>query len=242
MKRVVCIASLGVLLLSGCAAYQRQQAQAAAIQQGKVAKAALAAAGAQCESFYANTAIDPVRAHINTGTPESASLAQLADSTIPSTSDLPAIDAFEHARRLCADVVLHVVMDNFPDTVVRAVEGSQTRSWGLARDLYARKITYGEFNSGRADSVRQMHAELRKVEEQAREQAAEEQHADEERQKDRQEEALAILGAAAAARPAPAPIVQYVPVPPVQLQQPMLNPVTTTNCQQYGSTTRCMTY
>lgn len=229
--KVLAVASL--LLLSACGAYQRQQAQQAAAERSAAVQKQFSEAKAQCAALFDNPAIDPVRTKITIFDPDEAPLAQLSDSSRPSSDDRPAIDAYETARRKCAVIQLHVAMGTLPSEGVRAVELAQSRSWDLSKQLYAGEVTYGAFNTARATNASQLKLDLNAADERAHQQFLENQRRADEAQRERQSAALAVMAASMAARPAPAPapIIPYIPPP---------TPTVYTTCNQFGSMTNCV--
>ena len=230
--------------LSGCAAYKQQQAERAAAERAARLKQAVDNATQECTVLYSNAAIDPIRPRIAIQHLEDATLIQMSDQARASAADLPAIDAFETARRKCATIYLSAAMSNLPSEHVHALERAQSRAWDLSKDLYARRITFGEFNTGRAEAQRQLNADMLVADERLRERAIEIQRQADERERERQSRSLAILGAVAAARPSPTPTVPYVPMQlPAYAPVPAVSkPLTITNCNQFGSNINCTTY
>ncbi|WP_134046498.1 hypothetical protein [Paraburkholderia caballeronis] len=157
-----------------------------------------------------------------------ATLAQLNDPSYPTPAQLPIISQLAAARQQCNDDGIPVISRDFGAAVGEAFQRADTTAAALYSQLYSGKLSFGEFNTARAASAREMKSSLLDIQAHQQERAA---------QNEVQLNAARIqaFGAIEAAHAAtPAPIYQPVPAPSV-IQQTTPRQSTTRCTQTFGA-------
>lgn len=222
------------LALSGCSIYRQQQAQKEATERLAAVKDREEQANQECRRLIADPAIDPIRSRITALQPEGAPLSQLSDPSFASPADLPAIEAFEAARHRCSVLVVDIAVAYFSPEVVQVAVNAQAVGAKLSEQLYSRQITFGAFNTGRAEAAQQSRSNLVGAAQHAQERmaaAAAQAEAADRQQRAQTSMGLMVLGTQMiqASRPVSAVAAPRAPI--------------ITNCQNNGyGNTNCTTY
>lgn len=207
-------------MLTGCADLADAQADAQAQQMAQEARAEFQRVGQECHTDFEDPAINPIRSRIAADDPQQATLAQMTDATKASDADLPAIDAYETARKKCESVSIIAVEKYLPAQASAAAREEVSSAGIVSMELYTGKITYGEFNSTRSKLMAKERSDIDDAIRAERARYAQERAAADADRRQRAANALAVFAAVAASRPQPV----------------------TTSCTRFGANSTCTTY
>lgn len=155
-----------------------------------------------------------------------APLEMLADKTYPTDEERRTLNVWKIARDVCADSGASYRAQYAPADYRASIDAGFIRFNGLIARLYARDITYGEFNRARAENAAISNQEIASVQQREREANAAAAAQEDERRR-------AAVGMA---------LQNLQNQQMLQQQQNQLNRPRTTNCQRIGSQMNCTTY
>ena len=165
MKVVVALVMAGVL--SGCALPGGQRVNQQQVDSDNV--------DAFCANAWADTRLNPLRSKLPVKAPD-ATLAQLADPSLATPAEQQAINDFDPVMAQCFEMRRAYLKTYRPGGVVATFDILQSDSKSLRAQLWAKKITFGEYNSKAAklvtESQKTMQTELEKAQQIAAQQQA----------------------------------------------------------------------
>lgn len=128
-----------------------------------------------CAHAWADTRLDPLKAKLPVKAPD-ATLAQLADPSLATPAEQQAISDFDPVMAQCFDMRRAYLKAYTPGSVVATFDILQADSKSLRAQLWARKISFGEYNTKAAklltESQKTVQAELEKAQQIAAQQQA----------------------------------------------------------------------
>lgn len=154
MARLVVI-GFSVLLVSGCAQYQTQQAQ-------KQMLSAQQAMIAVCQQTMSNPKLDPTRNQI-ADAPLKTTVGQMADATFPTSAQRDAIEHREEYSQPCIQAREQYLSTYAPAALPIYQQAEQNERAMLAR-LLGGKVTFGQFNTERSKAASQAWAAMQDAE------------------------------------------------------------------------------
>lgn len=211
MSKILC-GAVAALVLAGCA----NQAPIAAYRSNQYR---------DCLSAVAtNPDFAPIALKTSTGRVEALTTAMLSDESFPTDQEKPVIALWADARTRCFSTFTSTLKEDLPPEVFEVQKISVDRARLLAADLYAGKLTYGQFNRTRV----QQNSAAESALEQIRQLYAARQ--DQENQQRRQVLLMQLQNQLS--RPVPPP-------PAVQPYMIPTQPTVTTNCTTVGNQVYC---
>lgn len=135
--RLFLVSVLAIALLSGCATPQQRAAEAQQAVKNVIEEMKLAT--------DSDRALDPIRNKIPLNDPRDASLSMLALTAFPTEPEKQAIDAWQTLIRTQRPRAMAVIQHYYP-WAVPIFNMGHSASLSLAADLYAGKLSYGDFN------------------------------------------------------------------------------------------------
>ncbi len=128
-----------------------------------------------CVNAWADTRLDPLRSKLPVKAPD-ATLAQLADSSLATPAQQQAISDFDPVMAQCFEMRRTYLKAYTTGGVVAIFDILQADSKSLRAQLWARKITFGDYNTKAAklltESQKTVQAELDKAQQIAAQQQA----------------------------------------------------------------------
>lgn len=165
MKVVTALVMAGVL--SGCALPGAQRVNQQQVDSTNV--------DAFCAQAWSDARLDPLKAKLPAKA-QDATLAQLADSSLATPAQQQAISDFDPVMAQCFEMRRAYLKTYMPGGVVATFDILQTDNKSLRAQLWARKITFGDYNTRAAkllaESQKTMQTELEKAQQVAAQQQA----------------------------------------------------------------------
>lgn len=165
MKVVAALVMAGVL--SGCALPGAPRVNQQKVDSDNV--------DAFCAQAWSDTRLDPIRSKLP-GKAQDATLAQLADPSLATPAEQQAINDFDPVMAQCFDMRRAYLQAYTPGSVVATFDILKADSKSLRAQLWAKKITFGEYNTRAArlltETQKNMQAELEKAQQIAAQQQA----------------------------------------------------------------------
>lgn len=128
-----------------------------------------------CANAWADTRLDPLRSKLPTKATD-ATLAQLADPSLATPAQQQAINDFDPVMAQCVEMRQAYLKRYSPGSVVATFDILKADSKALRAQLWAKKITFGEYNTKAAkllaESQKTMQTELEKAHQIAAQQQA----------------------------------------------------------------------
>lgn len=226
MKKGLLAAIPTVIVLSGCAQYEQQQA-AFQYQQNMIESQGVVTR--VCRDAYNRPEMNPVRAQIPAD-PSKATVEQLSDTRLPTSLQRQVFANFERWGAVCIQATANYVHEYAP-YATQALDEDNQKSKLLLAKMYDGHMTFGEFNQKRAEIhsafVKEAYAAQNQYRSQQQQVAIQQQQL----QAQRAEAAAALIRAENSYRP-PQTYMLPIPVPRT----------TTTNCQRWGNSINCTSY
>ncbi|AVJ30207.1 hypothetical protein [Achromobacter spanius] len=154
-------------ILGGCAFPQGQRINQQKVDSDNVE--------AFCANAWADTRLDPLRSKLPAKATD-ATLAQLADPSLATPAQQQAINDFDPVMAQCFEMRQAYLKRYSPGSVVATFDILKADSKALRAQLWAKKITFGEYNTKAAkllaESQKTMQTELEKAQQIAAQQQA----------------------------------------------------------------------
>ncbi|GEM_PF-1784719 len=165
MKAVAVFLMAGIL--GGCALPGAQRANQQKIDSDNVETF--------CAQAWSDTRLDPIRTKFPVKV-QDASVAQLADASLATPAEQQAISDFDPAMAQCFDMRRAYLQAYTPGGVVAIFDALRADSKALRAQLWAKKITFGQYNTAAmrllTDSQKATQAEVEKANQFAAQQQA----------------------------------------------------------------------
>lgn len=128
-----------------------------------------------CANAWADTRLDPIKAKLPAKV-QDATLPQLADPSLPTPAEQQAISDFDPVMAQCFDMRRAYLQAYTPGVVVATFDALKADSKALRAQLWAKKISYGQYNTAAlrlvTESQKAMQVELDKAKQFAAQQQA----------------------------------------------------------------------